>query len=229
MKSFSFIKRLSFFSFVVLLVNTELFSQIDSVKVFPPNPSSTDTVKLVAYTTFPTGGCVMLGSVVTKPTRDSIVVEACHDDMNHSFTCISIDTITLGVFLSGSYKIQYILHRYPVNGSDSAYCTVKGIDSAGVNFTVTGLSGVDKSELRKHEIRLFPNPSSGNVSIDFHFYKINEKPELVFFDVAGKEVKRILIDLQVKEINIHDLSRGIYLYRLETTSFKGEIQKFLKN
>ena len=80
----------------------------------------------------------------------------------------------------------------------------------GFTVTVTGPSGIndiDNSIINS----VYPNPSTDNV-----FFKFAKKgnARIEMFDISGNLVKEIRADQQdLVEVNISDLSRGVYVYK----------------
>jgi hypothetical protein len=80
----------------------------------------------------------------------------------------------------------------------------------GFTITVAGPSGIndiDNSIINS----VYPNPSTDNV---FFKFARKGKARIEMFDISGNLVKEISADQQdLVEVNISDLSRGIYLYK----------------
>ncbi len=66
----------------------------------------------------------------------------------------------------------------------------------------------------------YPNPSSNTVTINYQLPTGTNSGEIVFYNLAGEEIKRFQVDNSFKtlELNNSDLSVGTYLYHLETTN-----------
>lgn len=75
--------------------------------------------------------------------------------------------------------------------------------------------------------RAFPNPTSGDITIEFSLPATINKAELKVFTLAGTEVKSFVIDHSFNSllINTADMAAGIYLYRIESEQFKSESKR----
>jgi hypothetical protein len=73
-----------------------------------------------------------------------------------------------------------------------------------------------KSVMLLEDILLFPNPTKGNVTVQFPENKIQENRNIKFYDIRGREVKNvnILNKSTSIEIDIHTFSEGIYFYKI---------------
>ena len=65
-------------------------------------------------------------------------------------------------------------------------------------------------------IRVFPNPSTGPISIDF--YTIKGEKTITVFDLQGKLIDTYYTSNSLFNINLDNLSSAIYLLRITTTS-----------
>ncbi|MBW8051284.1 MAG: hypothetical protein FVQ77_13265 [Cytophagales bacterium] len=102
-------------------------SYIDNLKLLPQNPDTSDIIKVVCYTYFPTSECTLDSSTINS-SNFQISVFAYYTLGTAGTPCQSIDTLTIGNLNYGNYKLIY---NYTVNinfdsitGSDSFYFTV---------------------------------------------------------------------------------------------------------
>lgn len=69
-------------------------------------------------------------------------------------------------------------------------------------------------------LMLFPNPTTGKVTIGFTPIQSTDKPSIEIINTAGQVVKNILLDYtddyQQLQLNLIDLPRGLYLLRVPT-------------
>ena len=75
----------------------------------------------------------------------------------------------------------------------------------------------------------YPNPSSSTTKIDYSLPMGIDKGEIVFFDLAGKEVKRYKVDKTFNTllISTSDITSGNYYYQLQTTEQFSEGKKLI--
>lgn len=213
---------LSIFSFVATLS----FAQLDSLKIIPKNPTSIDSVRVIAYTTFTSGGCDQLNFSITTATN-WVYVDACHESGIMAVMCGSVDTINLGVFTAGSYNLNYEVRRVnPV--TDPTDCSGQPLlDSMKTTFSVTASSSIGKIDAPKNMVTLFPNPANGAIAIRYELDKAENDVYLVIYNIVGQEVKKIPLENKKGAVieNISNLSKGSYFYRIETPTVTGTVDR----
>jgi len=102
------------------------------------------------------------------------------------------------------------------NGDYAVVVTLGGcIDtSACVNVIITSIIESAFGE----EIKVYPNPTSNNVTIDFGIsnWSNNQNTQVLIINIAGKEVYRLdkIIKSQL-EIPLKDFNRGIYFLKIQ--------------
>ena len=89
--------------------------------------------------------------------------------------------------------------------------------------TATSIHEIDKNN---NTVLIFPNPNNGEFSINYSF--IQEGQDFILLDMLGKEVRQLKLENNKgqKNINVSDLSSGIYSYRIQNkneTLFIGKI------
>ncbi|AXT57191.1 T9SS C-terminal target domain-containing protein [Aquimarina sp. AD1] len=67
------------------------------------------------------------------------------------------------------------------------------------------------SKEEEETIRVFPNPSKGNVNIEVSDY--NDIRQIVLFDLSGREIRSIR-EINQKEYSFSNLSKGVYFLRV---------------
>lgn len=103
-------------------------------------------------------------------------------------------------WLSKDYKVPLLIikERGPMFGGTIAYWL------AGIN------NNVDYMSNKLSDVEFYPNPASDNI-----FVKINdnnlENEKVSIYDINGKLVKEVIIDVRQKTINISDLANGKYI------------------
>jgi PKD repeat protein len=89
-----------------------------------------------------------------------------------------------------------------------------------VNISVLDDTAVD--EIESEKIKLFPNPASDRIWIEFPEY-ING--DFVITDVSGRDILREKISAESFEVNIQNWPAGIYIIRIQGYEQKFMIQK----
>lgn len=95
-------------------------------------------------------------------------------------------------------------------------------NAPGFDADCNPVSGVGIDELLSQSLVMFPNPSSGDVIINFGNYMINS---IVVTDINGRIVKSIEVNAKNYEADFNDLTNGLYM--LNVTSDKGMVQQKL--
>ncbi len=112
---------------------------IDSLKIIPTNPTTSDSVKVISYTVFNSGDCQLASSSVNI-NGAAIDIYASHILGPYASYCYSTDIITIGKLDAGTYEIHYHL-------TANSLPTTNDIDT--ISFTVqqaTGLQQIEVSE-----------------------------------------------------------------------------------
>ncbi|WP_196887958.1 endonuclease/exonuclease/phosphatase family protein [Aureivirga sp. CE67] len=87
-------------------------------------------------------------------------------------------------------------------------------------------SGLSVPEFSERNIKVFPNPSHGNITIDLR--EVSEDATLKIIDLTGKHIKTVNCKKnQYNEFNLN-LEKGIYILSLETETFKTTSKLIIK-
>ena len=174
---------------------------IDSMRVLPSSPNSTDTVRLICYTTFLYSPCI-LDSAQINVSGFQINICGYYRTGIGSTICHRKDTILIGSFVAGSYQLIYCGRR------DTSML----FDIDTLNFSIS-LTNILETSITENHFVLFPNPFN-----DFTHFKtdIPNLPdvEFVIFDVIGNEIRRNNIRNQDNIIFKNDLAKGVYSYKV---------------
>jgi len=97
--------------------------------------------------------------------------------------------------------------------------SIPGQTTAGIND-----EPIDKQVLLS---KAFPNPTANTVTIPYSLPAYVNKAELKLYNVSGNMVKSYSIDHTFDNLMVQtsDLPAGMYLYRIESGSFKSETYK----
>ncbi len=214
-------------SAVLFFISLATFAQVgvDTVFVTPSNPTTIDSVKVTAYTTFGSGGCDTLGIGVTMGSW--IYIDACHESGMAAYICHDSVTINLGLLAAAKYDLGYIIRR-PNPVTDPTDCAGQPIlDSMNISFTVTTASGIDPIAKPVNTVLLFPNPANNAIAIHYVLDKNDQDAVLAIYNMIGQTVKRIPLEGKKGAIieNISNLSKGSYFYRIETPTLIGIVDR----
>ena len=220
------IKSVLPFIFLLLPIYTMAqYPGIDSIKISPKLPTTSDTV--VAYAYVVTYDDATHFDETINIVDTSIFVSSCYVNSSDLTQGSYIDTMVLGVLGSGNYTIVYHFKQISVAESDTSnYCrTTPYYDSSYFHFTVHGTSASD--ELFDNEnIHIYPNPSSNKIEIDFNNQL--DRGNISILNIEGQTLIKVLISLNGKsEINIESLPTGMYFLMLEDEKQQW-VRKFVK-
>lgn len=108
-------------------------------------------------------------------------------------------------------------HKNKGNGNDAGHVRV---------YEVSGTSGV-KKEAFSAEIRMYPNPTSGNITIQFGELQQNITASLL--SAEGKCIKNYtLTNKNTLDINIEDQAAGLYFIKLNNEKGQQQTLSILK-
>jgi hypothetical protein len=93
-------------------------------------------------------------------------------------------------------------------------------DKTKQNYTITvnrGKVGIDAITFTNHELRVFPNPTTGQLTIKNEQLTI-ENVEI--YDIVGKKLSNFNFQLSTNEIDISHLANGMYFLKIDGKTFK---------
>ena len=64
-------------------------------------------------------------------------------------------------------------------------------------------------------VSVYPNPTKGNIHIKFHNSQIDEM-EFILFNYLGQAIKTIKVNTNHSQIDLGDLTTGIYYYHIKS-------------
>ena len=167
------------------------YTWIDGITYTSSNTTAKDTLLNAA-------GCDSIVSLnltinYTKTTTDSIVA-------NDSYTWIN------GVTYTSSNT----------TATDTLLAS-KGCDSiVSLNLTIVSTVGIDNSAILSN-VKVYPNPTSGNLTIDAENYKGVE-----VYDTSG----RLIIKSKLNTIDLQEQSKGLYLLKVNANGTTEEFKVF---
>ena len=197
---------------------------IDSVKIIPLNPTTTDSIYVITSVTMATTSNGYLGYDLS--TSGTIInIEACYKHGMLDAPETYIDTINLGVKPIGEYTLNFVAystHFIPCDHSD--------ISEFQTTFIVTAPLGINESE-SKFTFSLFPNPLNSNANLEFELLEDSEV-ELSIRDTHGRLIKSLVLttlDAGTNQIviDMSHFSSGVYFLDL-TINGDHFIEKLIK-
>lgn len=154
----------------------------------------------------------------------SMEVQAKDFNIERSFDGLKFDSIG-SVKASGNTNspvhYKYIDRNVNLLGSSIFYYRIKQIDIDG-NYAYSNIASVRMPVVARKSI-VYPNPTSHSVNIHISDTQLVGS-EGQLFDLNGKPIMRIQIQSNLVQVNLFDLSSGIYLLKLSN----GETLRIIK-
>lgn len=187
---------------------------IDSVKLIPQNPISTDEIQLICYATFASGGCDLQDHLVSI-SGNQITLSLEYTPGMATYICHAVDTISLGYLMAGNYETDINLILTPQDAI---------ADHEELNFFVGTQLGTNESS-DDFQVAIQPNPFEQGFRIETNA-RI-EKMEL--FTVSGQKINKEFSLQSAKGMDLSDLKDGIYLLTLTDQNGNRHSQRIIKN
>lgn len=200
----------------LLLLTQQTIAQIpaiDSLKIIPANPTADDEIKVICYTTFPSGDCELSTYSLTNQ-NNTITLNLNFTVGVATYICHSIDTLSLGYLNADDYNLEVNLTIDPEE-------TI--VDHKIMAFSVHESVGI-KTIIDDSHFSIYPNPFQNELSIGTDAMI----EQLDIFSIFGKKVLSKNIIPSDKKINVSDLENGIYLIILTDAEGNQYSKKVLK-
>jgi hypothetical protein len=190
---------------------------INSLSIYPANPTTNDSIYLIASCYFQSGTCDQ------KTLNYSIINETIDCDALHcigmlTYICYDEDTFSIGKLPAGNYN-----YRYFVNAGFGFNPCTPGIvpgPSDSLNFTVTTASGISNPSYQ--EFIFGPNPCSDFLEIKYYS---NEEKQVAIIDMTGKICLQEVKAGNNIQISTNDIASGLYLLKSQskTTNYQSKL------
>jgi hypothetical protein len=190
---------------------------IDSLKIRPSSPVTSDIVKVIAYTTFSSGGCRLTDSSFNI-ISSTINVYASHTLGMLTYICKSTDTLTIGRLSSGTYDLVYHL-----TGITSR--TVSDVKT--VRFSVGQSTDLVQPRNDSSRIRIYPNPASTEINVDMSMIPANRK-SIEIFSSSGQKIKTITTEKNLISIGLSNLASGYYYIEISFEDGRRWVRRMVK-
>lgn len=189
-------------------------SVIDSLKIIPINPTTSDEIELIVYTTFQTGDCDLNTPAITFDGNE-ISVMLNYTVGDYTAICHSVDTVSIGNLDPGDYDLTALL---TVNLLEAIF------DSDTIGFAVGNVLSVSGLSVG-NEVGVYPNPFHTELTIkssngvDLRYVEI--------YSLLGEKVFRKEISSN-SPIDASHLPAGLYIAVLTDKSGIQHIVKTMK-
>lgn len=198
------------------ILSNQAFAQlpaIDSVKLIPANPNSNDVLKVVVYTTFPSGSC-NLNSTEAEQIGNDIYLALDYTVGMATYICHSVDTIEIDNPGAGIYELTITLSTNQQDVTEDTHI---------MQFEIDPFLGI--AEFHSNSFTLYPNPVQNELRFKANFTA--EKLEIR--SVSGQLIHSAKLLAGNPTINISDLKQGVYFVTLVDPSGNTFTQRISKN
>ncbi len=185
---------------------------IDSLKLIPANPTTNDALKVVCYTTFPSGSCILNG-IHSEQQGNNILLMLNYSVGAATYICHSVDTISIENPGAGSFQL---ITTITTNEQD----IIEDIDY--LQFTVDPFLGLD--ELHSNNFVVYPNPVINELRFKTNFTVEN----LEIQSVSGQKIQLKESFSDSTPIDVSNLEQGIYLVTLTDDKGNQFTQRIIK-
>lgn len=163
-----------------------------------------------------TGGYVYRGSVYTNLVGKYLFADYCSNEIG----VLSYNGSTWDM----DFSQQFSGNGWTAFGEGlDGEIYVAGRDSGSIYHIIDSNLSVD--EYSKNSLKLYPNPSSNNITISNENSSLSE---ITIFDLQGKQIKSIS-NLSVKTLNIstRDMASGMYMIQIKTSNTNSVTKKLM--
>lgn len=196
---------------------------IQSLTITPANPTTTDTIIILAECTFPSGGCSEYTQTLSVNGTD-IFASALHCLGPLSFICPYTDTIQLNPLPAGVYTFHFQLDA----GSGNVPCTpgiIPGPNDSLI-FIVSPAVGFDEF-ISQDEIYVYPNPVHDNFQLK-GAEKFKYPLFVQIYSSEGKLFNSANVHHPEKTIEVKNLPSALYQVRITDQLNNHLIVSFIK-
>ena len=188
--------------------------EIDSLKIIPVSPTSSENIQVIAYTEHPNMSCTLFNSTVNT-SNDTIYVSAFHSIGMLPAMCNSTDTITIGNLMSGNYVLIY-------NVTDTVLPNPGDTDT--LLFSIQGF--LETRDYIKNELLTYPNPATEYIQFGIdHGLPINGSIDI--YSAVGEKVISNSIRYNYTTLYIGNLKAGVYFIHYTSENSK-RIKRIIK-
>lgn len=217
MKSISTLIVILFFALTSTKSNAQF---INNLSIYPTNPTSNDSIYLIASCYFQSGSCNQ------KTLNHSIINEYIDCDALHcigmaAYICYEEDTFSIGQLPAGNY-----IYRYTVNAGFGFNPCTPGIVPGpmdSLSFNVTTASGINNENVP--EFIIGPNPCTDYITIKTYS---NEEILVSVIDMKGKICQQEITSGNNINISTYNIEVGIYFLIIKGKSITYQRKLFYK-
>lgn len=204
---------ISFFCFWGYLMQAQSISQLT---ISPSNPGPNDSIIVQSSITY-SGNC-SYGLVSTYSTTigDTIFIMPIYCGYGLGTICTSQDTFTIQPLNTGNYIIKVEYHQgsiCPISNFDVTLGHLQSQIAVGV------ATGIQERSTARMALKLFPNPSTGNVRIELP--QAAQAPfDVILRNILGQVVHTGTMETASALLNLAHLPMGVYTLEVSNTAEK---------
>jgi hypothetical protein len=194
---------------LIYLFSHNIYAQygtINSVYLFPSNPTDADTIYAVADLSFFYDNCILNNSY-TIQNGNNLHLHTNYCIGNVQTNCSKIDTFNLGIFAAGTYTANFSLAVRPNN------CLFPGvtINTVSIDTLTIGLFTSINANEANRDYSLFPNPTHNS---EVNVLTADPKPfSISCFNNIGMLVFEMNNLTGNQKINLPEV-KGIYFIKI---------------
>ncbi len=180
------------------------------------------------YTVTNASGCISVASanvVINSQPQPATPIITLNGNILHSDASNGNQWYNTSGLITGatdSIYVPLITENYFVIVTDSNGCVS---DSSNLIYVI--ITGLASNASSNNFIRIYPNPANDRVIIEFPVYSTKNKTTVTILGLDGKLLKSLQIKRSKTQINISDLSAGVYI--IKVTDNKGvAVKRFVK-
>jgi hypothetical protein len=203
-------KKIYTFLFLLLALQSAQaqYGTINSMTIIPANPTTVDTVKLIADVTVGYSSCWLVGGNFSSPSPGNYMVDAYYCMGMLAALCNSTDTFTFGVLPSGTNNIYMLLRSAQSGGPDP--CTLfSPLDTDTVQVFISTSTGITNDKTGTLQIVRM----NGDGFVIKGMERMQGDKDFALYSIDGKMVYHKILSEGENKIN-PAFSPGIYFYRL---------------
>lgn len=204
---------------LIFVQSTLLAQHFNSIQVVPANPTTNDTILVIADMWFSSGTCDQAMQSVNV-NGNSIYCSTIHCTGMLTVICYDVDTFKINPLPVGNYTTYLQVDA----GGLPAPCTpgiVPG-DSDSISFIVTPLTGVAEME----DAQFFTSQLNGN-TLTLNFTDASKIATISLSDVSGRIIEERETAATVMKFLLPQ-SSGIYIIKAEDKKGKSQVLKIVK-
>ncbi len=138
-----------------------------------------------------------------------------------TISMVSAQTIDKQVFATAGNSVSNANHKITFTIGEPITGTIQNNTVISQGFLAAASSGIVLTvdeQLLSTAIKVYPNPVSENLQIDFT--DVRGEAKLMLYSMAGQLLKTEKLNTQNNTINISHLQNGLYLVNLHFTDYK---------